>query len=105
VVVGSKQMLVFEDSRPDNKLCSSDKCMNGKMGDGSGKAAWDPIDFRPMNLATRVQALHRLHVTGAEPLTPGEEEVRVLPGATGMPALTAMNGEPVQVNARNSQKV
>ncbi len=81
MVIGSKQMVVFEDTRPDNKLILYDKRIEWKDGVIEGaKPQGVPVPFdRPGAAAPRMPALYRLrHPIAARPLTPGEEGVDVL---------------------------
>jgi len=99
VVIGSKQMVVFEDSRPDNKLMLFDKQI--ELKDGGLEALKPqgtpvPFDAKEPLLAECEQfvdcVLHR-----REPRTPGEEGVQVLQILQACQRSLQMNGDPVQI--------
>jgi UDP-2-acetamido-3-amino-2,3-dideoxy-glucuronate N-acetyltransferase len=107
VVVGSKQMVVFEDSRTENKLMVFDKCIEWKNGAlEASKPQGTPISFdagEPLRRECEhfVECvLHR-----KTPLTTGEEGVRVLQVLQACQRSLQMNGEPVQVTAAGRQRV
>jgi len=107
VVVGSKQMLVFEDSRAQDKLMLFDKNIEWK--NGSMEAS------RPSGIAVPFDAEEPLRrecahfidcvVNRKEPLTTGEEGVRVLQVLQACQRSLQMNGEPVQVGSGSRQKI
>jgi UDP-2-acetamido-3-amino-2,3-dideoxy-glucuronate N-acetyltransferase len=105
VVIGSKQMLVFEDSRPDNKLMLFNKQF--ELKDGALEAlkpqgAPVPFDSKEPLLAECEHFLdcvrHR-----RTPRTPGEEGVQVLQVLQACQRSLQMNGEPVQLNETASK--
>jgi UDP-2-acetamido-3-amino-2,3-dideoxy-glucuronate N-acetyltransferase len=107
VVVGSKQMIVFEDSRTENKLVLFDKNIEWKNGSlEARKPEGTPVPFDPQEPLGRECAhfvecvLHR-----REPLTTGDEGVRVLQVLQACQRSLQLNGEPVQVNSMRSQRI
>jgi UDP-2-acetamido-3-amino-2,3-dideoxy-glucuronate N-acetyltransferase len=106
VVIGSKQMAVFEDSRPDHKLMLFDKHI--ELKDGSLEAAKPqgvPVDY-PASEPLLAECQHFLDSIeyNRQPRTPGEEGVRVLQVLQACQQSLQMNGEPVQI-AQVRQKV
>lgn len=99
VVIGSKQMAVFEDSRPERKLMLFNKQIEIKNGAfEAAKPEGTVIDFdttEPLLAECRhfVECVRRT----TWPLTPGEEGVRVLQVLQACQRSLQMNGEPVQV--------
>jgi UDP-2-acetamido-3-amino-2,3-dideoxy-glucuronate N-acetyltransferase len=105
VVIGSKQMVVFEDSRPDNKLMLFDKQI--ELKDGALEALKPrgipvPFDAKEPLLAECEHfldcVLHR-----REPRTPGEEGVQVLQILQACQRSLQMNGDPVQITDTTSK--
>jgi len=107
VVVGSKQMLVFEDSRAQDKLMLFDKNIGWKNGAmeasrSSGIAvAFDAEEPLRRECAHFIDCV----VNRKEPLTTGEEGVRVLQVLQACQRSLQMNGEPVQVGSGGRQKI
>ena len=107
VVIGSKQMVVFEDSRADNKLMLFDKRIemkNGAMQAGKPNATLVGFaDDEPLKLECQhfVDCIRNR----AAPRTPGEEGVSVLQVLQACQRSLQMNGEPVQMLAAGSQKL
>lgn len=99
VVIGSKQMAVFEDSRPDRKLMLFDKHIELKNGSYEAvKPEGIVVDFErsePLMLECRhfMDCIEQRR----EPRTPGEEGVRVLQVLQACQRSLQLNGEPVQV--------
>lgn len=99
VVIGSKQMAVFEDSRSDHKLMLYNKqiaLLNGSFE--ATKPEGTPVDFdttEPLLMECRhfVECVERAEW----PRTPGEEGVRVLQVLQACQRSLQLNGEPVQV--------
>lgn len=100
VVIGSKQMLVFEDSRTDNKLLLFDKRIelkNGAMEAVKPEArtvefnAGEPLKLECQHFADCV-------INRQRPNTPGEEGVLVLQVLQACQRSLQMNGFPVQVH-------
>jgi UDP-2-acetamido-3-amino-2,3-dideoxy-glucuronate N-acetyltransferase len=105
VVIGSKQMVVFEDSRPDNKLILYDKQIEWKDGQietAKSKGIAVPFDTEE---PLRRECLHFLECVAGRrrPTTPGEEGVEVLRVLQACQRSLQMNGEPVRLEAA-SQK-
>ena len=106
VVIGSKQMAVFEDSRVDSKLMLFNKHI--ELRNGALEAA------KPEGTVVEIEAAepllreceHFLKCVARQrhPLTPGEEGVRVLEVLEACQRSLQMNGEPVQI-AQVRQKV
>ena len=99
VVIGSKQMAVFEDSRPDHKLMLFNKqiaMVNGSFEATKSEGVVVDLDeTEPLMMECR----HFLDcVQGtSHPLTPGEEGVRVLQVLQACQRSLQLNGEPVEV--------
>jgi predicted dehydrogenase len=107
VVVGSQQMVVFEDSRAENKLLLYDKCIEWKNGAMEArKPQGTPVAFSPEEPLRR-ECEHFIDcvIHRKEPLTTGEEGVQVLQVLQACQRSLQMNGEPVQVMAAGRQKV
>ena len=107
VVVGSKQMLVFEDSRAENKLVLFDKRIEWKNGAmEASKPQGTPVAFDP-DEPLRRECAHFVDCVRRrkEPFTPGSEGVRVLEVLQACQRSLQMNGEPVQVSAPGRQKI
>jgi UDP-2-acetamido-3-amino-2,3-dideoxy-glucuronate N-acetyltransferase len=109
VVIGSKQMIVFEDSQPDRdrKLVLFDKRVqwdNGKMQIGSTQGA--PVPFAA-DEPLRMECSHFLDCIESrrQPSTPGEEGVAVLQVLESCQRSLQMNGDPVQVQIPVSQRL
>jgi UDP-2-acetamido-3-amino-2,3-dideoxy-glucuronate N-acetyltransferase len=109
VVIGSKQMIVFEDSHPDpqRKLVLFDKSVqwdNGRMQLGGSKGA--PVPFPP-DEPLRMECRHFLDCVEKQhpPRTPGEEGVAVLQVLESCQRSLQMNGDPVQVQIPISNRV
>jgi UDP-2-acetamido-3-amino-2,3-dideoxy-glucuronate N-acetyltransferase len=100
VVVGSKQMVVFEDTRPDNKLMLYDKRIEWKNGAlEASKPNGIPVAFSTEEpLRKECQHFIDCILNRSQPLTPGEEGVRVLQVLQACQRSLQMNGEPVQVS-------
>jgi len=99
VVIGSKQMAVFEDSRPDHKLILFDKQIAWKNGViESATAQGEPVAFDPDEPLER-ECRHFLECvsTRRPPETPGEEGVQVLQVLQACQRSLELNGEPVQL--------
>jgi UDP-2-acetamido-3-amino-2,3-dideoxy-glucuronate N-acetyltransferase len=107
VVIGSRRMLVFEDTRSENKLMLFDKHIelkNGALEAAQPKGI--PVAF-DADEPLRRECLHFLECVGMrrEPETPGEEGKRVLQVLQGCQRSLQMNGEPVQLNFRSRRKI
>jgi UDP-2-acetamido-3-amino-2,3-dideoxy-glucuronate N-acetyltransferase len=105
VVIGSRQMAVFEDSRPDNKLLLFDKQIEWKNGAvENARATGVPVAFdsaEPLQMECR----HFIECVAARraPRTPGEEGVQVLQVLQACHRSLQMNGEPVRVDAAGAE--
>lgn len=101
VVIGSKKMLVFEDTRPADKLLMFDKQIDTANVDVRVAATKGvPVEFD----ATEPLALECAHFTECvrdqkQPRTTGESGVNVLRVLQACQKSMQMNGEPVQVDA------
>jgi UDP-2-acetamido-3-amino-2,3-dideoxy-glucuronate N-acetyltransferase len=107
VVIGSKQMAVFEDSRPDRKLMLFNKQIEMKNGAFEAmKPEGTPVDFDATE-PLRVECQHFLDCIDERkrPLTHGDEGVRVLKVLQACQRSLQLNGEPVQVTSGVRQKV
>ncbi len=99
VVIGSKQMAVFEDSRADRKLMLFNKQIEMKNGAyEAAKPEGVVVDFdngEPLLAECRhfIECVEGKH----NPTTPGEEGVRVLQVLEACQRSLQLNGEPVQV--------
>jgi UDP-2-acetamido-3-amino-2,3-dideoxy-glucuronate N-acetyltransferase len=93
-VIGSKQMAVFEDSRPDHKLMLFDKKIELRAGGfEAAKPEGTVVDFEP-ECRHFIECIEQRK----QPLTPGEEGVGVLQVLQACQRSLQLNGEPVQVN-------
>ena len=104
VVIGRKQMIVFEDSHPDpaRKLVIYDKNIewsNGRIQVGAQQQGV-PVPFAA-DEPLRVECQHFLDCIsgGGQPRTTGEEGVAVLQVLEACQRSLQMNGDPVQVQA------
>jgi UDP-2-acetamido-3-amino-2,3-dideoxy-glucuronate N-acetyltransferase len=109
VVIGSKQMIVFEDTHPDpaRKLALFDKRVqwdNGRMQLGGTQGAPVPVSSEE---PLRRECQHFLDSVKSRraPATPGEEGVAVLQVLECCQRSLQMNGDPVQVQTSVSQRV
>lgn len=107
VVIGSKRMIVFEDSRPDNKLVAFDQKIEMRNGNlEAGKVEGIPVEFEHEEPLRR-ECLHFLQSVAArsKPVTCGEEGLRVLRVLQACQRSLQMGGEPVQVDSRAMLRV
>jgi UDP-2-acetamido-3-amino-2,3-dideoxy-glucuronate N-acetyltransferase len=105
VVIGSKQMAVFEDSRPDHKLILYDKRIEWKDGIIEGaKSLGLPVPFET-DEPLRRECEHFIDCVRErrKPVTPGEEGVQVLQVLQACQRSLQMNGESVRVDADATQ--
>jgi len=105
VVIGSKQMLVFEDSRPDNRLVLYDKMIEWKAGVvEAAKAHGVPVTFDSEEPLLR-ECRHFIECIAErrQPLTPGEEGVEVLQVLQACQRSLQLNGEAVRLDAAVAQ--
>jgi UDP-2-acetamido-3-amino-2,3-dideoxy-glucuronate N-acetyltransferase len=105
VVIGSNQMAVFEDTRPDNKLILYDKKIEWKDRVIEGaKSQGIPVTFDAEEpLRRECQHFIDCVATRRAPNTPGEEGIEVLKVLQACQRSLEMNGEPVQVDATSLQ--
>src|ERR1017187_1568206 len=99
VVVGSKQMVVFEDSKAQNKLMLFDKNIEWRNGSlEADKPQGTPVSF-DTGEPLRQECSHFLEciLDRRQPLATVEEGVRVLEVLQACQRSLQMNGEPVQV--------
>jgi UDP-2-acetamido-3-amino-2,3-dideoxy-glucuronate N-acetyltransferase len=107
VVIGSKQMVVFEDSKKEDKLVLFNKAIEFKNGMfESGKPSGTPVPLdaaEPLSL----ECQHFLHCveTRTHPRTDGAEGTRVLKVLQACQRSLQMNGEPVQVHGAAHHKI
>jgi UDP-2-acetamido-3-amino-2,3-dideoxy-glucuronate N-acetyltransferase len=105
VIIGSKQMVVFEDTRPDNKLLLFDKRIesrNGVMEASKSEATAVPFDAQE---PLRLECQHFVDCVRERrtPVTPGEEGVRVLQVLQACQRSLEMNGQPVQTDGASAR--
>lgn len=107
VIIGSRQMAVFEDSRPSNKLLLFDKHIEWKNGAlEAGKCEGVPIAFETAEpLRTECQHFNACITTRNQPTTSGAEGLRVLQVLQACQRSLQMNGEPVQLNELTARKI
>lgn len=107
VVIGSKQMIVFEDTRPEHKLVLFEKRIELKNGVfEANRPQQTPVHFENEEpLRRECEHFCQCVLTRARPLTPGEEGVQVLQVLQASQRSLQMNGEPVQVQAASQKMV
>ena len=91
VVIGSRQMLVFEDTRPENKLVLFDKRIEWKDGIvESARAEGVPVPFEP-DEPLRRECLHFIECVADTPGSPhaGRGRRARAAGSRSLPALAA----------------
>ncbi len=107
VVNGSRRMVVFEDSRPSNKLLLYDKHIEWKNGvPEAGKCEGSPIEFstgEPLRL--ECEHFSECIRSRRSPVTNGQEGLRVLQVLQACQRSLQMNGEPVQMNLLAARKM
>lgn len=107
VVIGAKQMLVFEDTRPDHKLVLFDKRVEWNAGRIQvGQPQGTDVLF-DADEPLRVECRHFLEcvTTRRAPTTPGEEGIAVLQVLEACQRSLQMNGEPVQVQTATTHRI
>lgn len=107
VIIGNKKMVVFEDSRPTDKLMLYDKEIAWKDGQfqvTQPKGA--PVLF-PADEPLRSECSHFVECveTRRESLTPGEDGVRVLEVLEACQRSLSLNGQPVRCQPSVQQRV
>ena len=107
VVVGSKKMVVFEDTRATDKLMLYEK----EIAWGSGgfevkQPTGEPVPFASTE-PLRLECEHFVECVGTRqpPRTPGEDGVAVLQVLQACQRSLQMSGDPVQVTAAQVQGV
>jgi predicted dehydrogenase len=107
VVIGSKKMVVFEDTRPGDKLVLYDKEI--AWGNGSYEVKQPKGEPVPFNAAEplKIECDHFVECasTGRQPRTPGEDGVAVLQVLQACQRSLQMNGDPVQVTHVTAQQL
>ena len=105
VVIGSKQMVVFEDSKKDDKLTLLSKTIEYKNGEfESGKPSGTPVPIESGEpLRQECQHFIECVETRLQPRTDGAEGVRVFQVLQACQRSLQMNGEPVQVHGSRSR--
>jgi predicted dehydrogenase len=107
VVIGSKKMIVFEDSRPADKLVVYDKQIAMDTGNFEVKqpqgeavpyAGVEPLEAECAHFIECV-------ATRRPPRTPGEDGIAVLQVLQACQRSLQMNGDPVQVTHASAQLV
>jgi len=100
VLIGSKQMIVFEDSRQDQKLVLFDKRIEVKDGMlEASKPAGTVVEFPPLEpLSAECSHFGWAVAHHAQPNTPGEEGVAVLSVLQACQRSLQMNGQPVALD-------
>ena len=107
VVIGSKQMVVFEDSKKEDKLVLFNKAIEYKNGAfESGKPSGTPVALDAAE-PLRLECRHFLDCIEkrSQPRTDAAEGIRVLQVLQACQRSLQMNGEPVQVHAATRQKI
>lgn len=107
VVIGSKKMVVFEETRPTPKLLLYDNQI-ARSGDGFQATQSQPVglpypDYEPLRL--ECQHFADCVRTRQQPRTPAEDGLRVLQVLQACQRSLQLNGELVQLNARAFQRV
>ena len=101
VVIGSKKMVVFEDSRPSDKLMLFDKEIAWKNGQIEVPSRRESRSPYAADEPLRSECAHFIECveTRREPLTPGEDGVRVLEVLEACQRSLSLNGEPVKCHS------
>jgi predicted dehydrogenase len=98
-IVGSKKMVVFEETRSSGKLLLYDKQIS-RVGNGFQATQSRPTELPyPADEPLRVECQHFVDcvATGAKPCTPAEDGVRVLEVLEACQRSLQLNGELVQI--------
>jgi UDP-2-acetamido-3-amino-2,3-dideoxy-glucuronate N-acetyltransferase len=107
VVIGSKKMVVFEETRPSDKLLLYDKQI-ARNGNG-----FDATQSKPVSVPYGAEEALRLECehfadcvrTRRQPRTPAEEGLHVLQVLQACQRSLQLNGELVQMSSRAFQRV
>jgi len=101
VIIGSKKMVVFEDSRPTDKLMIYDKDIalkDGQFETTPPKAT--PVPFPADEpLSSECRHFAECVETRTESLTPGEDGIRVLEVLEACQRSLSLNGQPVRCHS------
>jgi predicted dehydrogenase len=107
VVIGSKKMVVFEETRPSDKLLLYDKQI-ARHGNGFEATQSQPAPLtyhgdEPL----RIECQHFVDCirTRQQPRTPAEDGLRVLQVLQACQRSLQLNGELVQLNVRAFQRI
>ena len=107
VIIGTRQMIAFTDTRPTNKLVVYDKRI--ELKNGAFEAVQPNATTVPFaeDEPLRQECSHFIECVreGREPRTPGEEGVEVLQVLQACQRSLQMNGEPVQVGNPAAQRL
>jgi len=101
VIIGSKKMVVFEDSKPTDKLMIFDKEIAWKNGQFEvTQPKGTPVAF-PADEPLRSECSHFAECveTRSESLTPGEDGLRVLEVLEACQRSLSLNGQPVRCHS------
>jgi UDP-2-acetamido-3-amino-2,3-dideoxy-glucuronate N-acetyltransferase len=107
VVIGSKKMIAFEDSRPTDKLVMYDKQIAGDAGNFEVKQPKGEVvsyeDWEPL----QAECAHFIECvsTRSPPRTSGEDGIAVLQVLQACQRSLQTNGDPVQVTHSSAQIV
>jgi UDP-2-acetamido-3-amino-2,3-dideoxy-glucuronate N-acetyltransferase len=107
VVIGSKKVVVFEDSRPTDKLQIFDKEITWKDGNLEATShSGTPLTYEPVE-PLKEECAHFLKCvdTRQAPLTPGEEGVQVLEVLQACQRSLELQGDPVQLQSTGRRRV
>lgn len=107
VVIGSRKMIVFEDSRTDGKLSLYDKQIALSNGNFDVKQPKPEPIHVPETEPLLLECAHFAECVRERkaPRTPGENGVEVLQVLQACQRSLQMNGEPVQVSQLTAQRV
>jgi predicted dehydrogenase len=102
VVIGSKKMVVFEDSRPTDKLQMFDKEIAWKNGNLEATSHTGVTVPYEQTEPLKEECAHFVKCvdTREAPLTPGEEGVQVLEVLQACQRSLELQGDPVQLRSR-----
>jgi UDP-2-acetamido-3-amino-2,3-dideoxy-glucuronate N-acetyltransferase len=107
VVIGSKKMVVFEETRPSAKLLIYDKQI-ARNGNGLEATQSEPVELSYGNEEPlRIECRHFADCvrTRQHPRTPADDGLRVLQVLQACQRSLQLNGELVQLNPRTYQRV
>ena len=106
VIIGSKKMVVFEDSRPTDKLMLFDKEISWKDGQFQvTQPKGTPVPFAALEpLRSECSHFAECVETRSESLTPAEDGVRVLKVLEACQRSLSLNGQPVRCHSSIQQR-